>query len=82
MNLKKCVFGVTVGKLLGFLVSSRGIEVNPAKVETIDRMQPPTHRKEAQRLAGCMAALGRFISKLGERGLPLFKLIKKTRHFN
>ena len=78
MNLKKCVFGVTVGKLLGFLVSSRGIEVNPAKVEVINHMAPPMHLKEAQRLTGCMAALGRFISTLGDRGLPLFKLIKKT----
>jgi len=74
---KKCVFGVPAGKLMGFLVSSRGIKVNPAKVEALDRMQPPMHLKEAQRLMGCMAALGRFISKLGECGLPLFKLIKK-----
>ena len=63
-------------------MSSRGIKVNPAKVEAIDRMRPPTHLKEAQRLTGCMAALGRFISKLGECGLPLFKLIKKTGCFS
>ena len=56
--------------------------MNPAKVEVIDRKQPLTHLKEAQRLTGCMAAQGRFISKLGERGLPLFKLIKKTGCFN
>ena len=68
LNPEKCVFGVPVGKLLGFLVSIRGIEVNPAKVEAIDRMQPQTHLKEAQCLTGCMAALGRFISKLGEHG--------------
>ena len=82
LNPEKCVFGVPAGKLLGFLVSSRGIEVNPAKVEAIDRMQPPTRLKEAQRLTGCMAALGRFISKLRERGLPFFKLIKKTGRFD
>ena len=70
LNPEKCVFGVPAGELLGRLGSSRGIEVNLAKVEAIDLMQPPTHLKEAQRLAGCMAALGRFISKLGERGLP------------
>ena len=56
--------------------------MNPAKVEAINRMQPPTQLKEAQHLTGCMAALGRFISKLGERGLPLFRLIKKTGHFD
>ena len=82
LNPEKCVFGVPAGKLLGFLVSIRGIEVNLAKVEVIDRMQPPTHLKEAQHLTGCMAALGRYISKLEERGLPLLKLIKITVHFS
>jgi hypothetical protein len=80
LNPKKCVFGVPAGELLGFLVSSRGIKVNPENVEAIDRMQPPTRLKEAQRLTGCMAALGRFISKLEERGLPLFKLDFATKH--
>ena len=82
MNHEKCVFGVPAGKLLGFLVSNRGIEVNPAKVEVINHMEPPTHLKEAQHLTGCMAALGRYISKLGERGLPLLKLIKITGHIS
>jgi len=44
-------------------------------MEEIDCMQPLTHLKGAQRLTGCMAALGWFISKLEERGLPLFKLL-------
>src|SRR5438132_10933201 len=44
-------------------------------------MRPPTKLKDAQRLAGCMVALGRFISRLGERGLPLFKLLKKADRF-
>ena len=56
--------------------------MNPAKVEVINHMQPPTHLEDSQRLTGCMAALGRYISKLGERGLPLLKLIKITGHFN
>jgi hypothetical protein len=75
------VFGVLAGKLLGFLMSSRDIEVNPEKVDAIDRMQPPTRLKEAQRLMGCMVALRQIISKLGERGLPLFKLVKKAGQF-
>ena len=32
LNPSKCVFGVTAGKFLGFIVSHRGIEVNPEKV--------------------------------------------------
>jgi hypothetical protein len=75
------VFGVPAVKLLGFPMSSRGIELNPEKVEAIDRMQLPTRLKEAQCLTGWMVALGRFISKLRERGLPLFKHLKKAGWF-
>jgi hypothetical protein len=46
MNPDKCVFGVTVGKLLGFLVSYRGIETNPEKIRTIEAMLPPAHIKD------------------------------------
>src|SRR5438128_3025972 len=82
LNPEKCVFGVLAGKLLGFLVSNRGIEVNPDKIRAIEQMRPPVRLKDVQRLAGCMAALGRFISRLGERGLPLFKLLKKADWFD
>src|SRR6266542_100093 len=44
-------------------------------------MRSLTKLKDVQRLAGCMVALGRFISRLGERGLPLFKLLKKADRF-
>ena len=52
------VFGVPSGKLLGFLVSHRGIEANPDKIKAIEEMQPPRRLKDMQRLAGCMASLG------------------------
>src|SRR5438128_835428 len=81
LNPEKCVFGVLAGKLLGFLVSNRGIEVNPDKIRAIEQMRPPSRLKDVQRLTGCMAALGRFISRLGEKGLPLFKLLKKVDRF-
>lgn len=41
LNPDKCVFGVLTGKLLGFLVSSRGIEANPEKIRAIERMRTP-----------------------------------------
>jgi dsDNA-binding SOS-regulon protein len=81
LNPEKCVFGVAAGKLLGFLVSHRGIEANPEKIQAIERMQPPTHIKEVQKLTGSMAALSRFISRLGERTLPFFKLLRKNNPF-
>jgi hypothetical protein len=81
LNPKKCVFGVPTGKLLGFIVSHRGIEANPEKIEVIMRMEAPRSQKKVQRLTGCMAALSRFISRLGEKGLPFYKLLKKVDKF-
>jgi hypothetical protein len=60
------------GKLLGFIISHHGIEANPEKISAITKMKAPTCIKYVQKLTGCMAALNRFISKLGERGIPLF----------
>jgi hypothetical protein len=81
LNSKKCVFGVSSGKLLGYMVSSRGIDANPKKVEAIEKLQPPRTRREIQKLAGMMTALIRFISKLGERGMPFYKLLRKADSF-
>jgi hypothetical protein len=63
------------------MVSHQGIEANPTKVDTIRRMNRPTRKKDVMKLTGMMAALGRFISKLGEKGLPFFKLLKKSVKF-
>ena len=65
LNPEKCVFGVPLGKLLGFLVSHRGIEANPEKVKAIEDKSPPQTLKEMQKLASCVTSLGRFISMLG-----------------
>jgi hypothetical protein len=81
LNPEKCVFGVPVGKLLGFIVSHRGIEANPETIEAIMRMEAPWSQKKVQRLTGCMAALSRFISRLEEKGLPFYKLLKKVDKF-
>ena len=53
----KCVFGVPAGKLLGFLVSERGIEANPEKIKAITSLAKPTCINDVQRLAGHIAAL-------------------------
>jgi hypothetical protein len=57
LNHKKCVFGVSSGKLLGYMISSRGIDTNPKKVEAIENLQPPRTRKEIQKLSDMMVAL-------------------------
>jgi hypothetical protein len=46
LNPEKCVFGVSAGKLLGFLVSHRGIEANLDKIRAIEAMRPPVHLKD------------------------------------
>ena len=72
LNPKKCIFGVPSGILLGNVVSHDGIRPNPEKVKAILDMKPPKKVKDVQKLTGCMAALSRFISRLGEKGLPFF----------
>jgi hypothetical protein len=81
LNPKKCVFGMPAGKLLGFIVNHQGIEENLEKIEAIMRMEPPRSQKNAQRLTGCMTALSRFISRLGEKGMLFYKLLKKVDKF-
>ena len=67
--------------LLGFIIFERGIEVNPEKISAITRIGPIQNIKGVRRVAGCLAALSRFISRLDERGLPLYQLLKKADRF-
>jgi hypothetical protein len=65
----------------GFIVSERGIEANPEKIAAITNMGPIKDLKGVQRVMGCLAALSRFISRLGKKGLPLCRLLRKTECF-
>ena len=62
MNPKKCVFGVSSGKLLGFVISKRGIKINSNKAKAIAEMTPPKNIKELNRLIGQLQFIRRFIS--------------------
>ncbi|CAA0839466.1 Unknown protein, partial [Striga hermonthica] len=81
LNPAKCSFGVKSGKFLGYMVTKRGIEVNPEKVKAVIEMKPPANVKEVQILTGRIASLSRFISKVAERTSPLFKTLKKSSKF-
>jgi hypothetical protein len=81
LNPEKCVFRVKKGKFLGCLVSTKGIETNPSKIEAILQMEPPNSKKGAQRLAGRLASLNRFISRSAERNLPFFEILKSAEVF-
>jgi hypothetical protein len=82
LNPEKCVFSVPRGMLLGFIVSERGIEANPEKIAVITKMGPIRDLKGMQKVTGCLVALSRFISRLGEKALPLYRLLKKSEHFS
>ena len=78
LNPNKCAFGVMAGKFLGFMVSQRGIEVNPEKIRAIMELEPPMTAKEVQSLNGKIAALNRFISKAMDKCLPFFHTLRKS----
>ena len=63
------------------MVFERGIEANPEKIAAIQNMKPPQKLRDVQKLTGCLAALSRFISRLGEKALPLYQLMKKSSNF-
>ena len=67
LNPNKCVFRVTVGKFLGFMVSQRGIEVNLEKIRAIMELAPPKIVKEVQSLNGKIAALNKFVSRATDK---------------
>ena len=74
----KCVFGVTAGKFLGFMVSQRGIEINPEKVRAILELEPPRMVKAVQNLNGKVTALNKFVSKAMDKCLSFFRIPRKS----
>ena len=78
LNPNKRTFRVTAGKFLGFMVSQRGIKVNPEKVRAIMELEPPRTVKEVQSLNGKIAALNRFVLRATDRCLPFFRTLKKS----
>ena len=78
LNPAKCVFGVPSGKLLGFIVSRRGIELDPSKIKAIQELPPPKNKTEVMSLLGRLNYNSRFIAQLTTTCEPIFKLLKKN----
>ena len=78
LNPSKCVFGVTAGKFLGFMVSQRGIEVDQEKVRAILELEPLRTVKAVQSLNGKVAALNRFVSKAMDKCPLFFRVLRKS----
>ena len=77
LNASKCSFGVGLGKFLGYMMTHRGIEVNPDQIKAINNLQPPRNPKKVQKLTGMMVTLNWFISKSVDRCRPFFLLLHK-----
>ena len=81
LNASKCSFGVNLGKFLDYMVTHRGIEVNPDQIKAINNLQPPQNPKEVQKLTGMIVTLNRFISRSANRCRPFFQLLHKWKGF-
>ncbi|RVW60154.1 Transposon Ty3-I Gag-Pol polyprotein [Vitis vinifera] len=78
LNPKKCTFGVTSGKLLGYMVSERGIEVDPDKIRAILDMPAPRTEREVRGFLGRLQYISRFIARLTDICEPIFRLLRKS----
>ncbi|XP_070008250.1 uncharacterized mitochondrial protein AtMg00860-like [Nicotiana sylvestris] len=78
LNPAKCAFGVPSGKLLGFIVSRRGIELDPSKIKAIQELTLPKKKTEVMSLFGRLNYISRFIAQLTTTCEPIFKLLKKN----
>ena len=81
MNPLKYAYEVSLGKFLGFLVHSRGIDVNSVKATTIATMKPPTTVKELKSFLGKVSYIRRFIPSLVLITSAFTKLLKKGQSF-
>jgi len=72
LNPAKCSFGVKSGKLLGFVMSDKGIEVDPDKVKAIQSMPPPKTKKDVRRFLGRLNYIAQLISQLTMTYDPIF----------
>jgi hypothetical protein len=67
MNQLKCVFGVSAGKFLGFIIHEHGIEIDPKKIESINKVQLPQCKNDMQKFLGKLNYLRRFIFNLSRK---------------
>ena len=81
LNPNKLTFAVRAGKFFDFMVSQRGIEANPEKIQAILDMRPPRREKEVQKLTGCIAVLNRFVFRSTDKCLPFFNVLRGSKEF-
>lgn len=78
LNLNKCVFGALSRKLLGFIVSNKGIEGDPDKIKVIQALSEPCREKEFCSFLGRLSYIARFIAKFYATSEPIFRLLRRS----
>ncbi|KAL0300226.1 UNVERIFIED_CONTAM: hypothetical protein Sangu_3132600 [Sesamum angustifolium] len=81
LNPGNCTFGVQGGCFFGFMVTQIGIEANALKIKAILDMKAPTNVDEVQTLTGRIIVLSHFISKVTQKSLSFFKVLRKAKNF-
>jgi hypothetical protein len=76
MNPLKCAFGVSAGKFLGFIIHENGIEIDPKKIEAIQKVQAPTCKRDVQKFIGMVNFLRRFIANLSDKLIPFSPILR------
>lgn len=79
LNPEKCVFKVTSGNFLGFIVSYRGIEANSEKIRAVIKIKSLRTLKDIQTLTRKLVALNRFISQATGKCHVFFKMMRNER---
>lgn len=77
LNLKKCVLYVDSGKLLGFITSHKGIEVDTKKIDAIVNMLPPTNISQLHTLKGRIQFIHHFVASLVDQCYHLHISLRK-----
>eukprot|EP00253_Pinus_taeda_P011791 PITA_11791 len=77
LNLKKILFAMSEGKLLGHIISKDGIRIDPARVKAIQQLEQPCSKKEIQSFNGKLNFLCRFIPNLAEHLREITNMLKK-----
>jgi hypothetical protein len=76
MNHLKCAFGVSSGKFLGFIIHENGVEIDPKKIEVIQKVQAPTGKRDVQKFIGKVNFLRRFIANLSAKLIPFTHILR------
>ena len=81
LNAAKCSFSIGFGKILDYMVTHCGIEVDPNQIRAINDLRPPQNPREVQKFIRMTVALNQFISRSADRCKPFFQLLHKWKGF-